>query len=109
MRGPDWRSEEAYSDFKKAEAADVAWEWLRRDPDCQVDYRRLSRRQQSSADTEQLRGKWGCCGVRAIVSISYHAPMRKSSVYAIANVYRLYVSAFTYEARDPTLPLLSEF
>ncbi|WP_442868799.1 transcriptional regulator domain-containing protein [Bradyrhizobium sp. CCBAU 21362] len=59
MPGTDWRSEEAYSDLKKVEAADVAWEWLRRDPDYQEDYRRLSRRQRSSATTGRLRRKWG--------------------------------------------------
>ncbi|WP_225157422.1 MULTISPECIES: DUF6499 domain-containing protein [unclassified Bradyrhizobium] len=59
MPDTDWRSEEAYSGLKKADAADLAWEWLRRDPDYQEDYRRLSRRQRSSATTDQLRRKWG--------------------------------------------------
>ncbi|WP_179880111.1 transcriptional regulator domain-containing protein [Bradyrhizobium ottawaense] len=33
MPDTDWRSEEAYSGLKKADAADLAWEWLRRDRD----------------------------------------------------------------------------
>ncbi|WP_456865599.1 transcriptional regulator domain-containing protein [Bradyrhizobium sp. USDA 4503] len=59
MPGTDWRSEEAYRSLKKAEAADLAWEWLRRDHDYQKDYGRLSRRERSSATTDQFRRKWG--------------------------------------------------
>ncbi|QOZ36383.1 transcriptional regulator domain-containing protein [Bradyrhizobium sp. CCBAU 53421] len=59
MPGYDWRSEEAYSGLKNAEAADLAWEWLRRDPDYQKDYAILSRRGRSSATTERFRRKWG--------------------------------------------------
>ncbi|WP_430641766.1 transcriptional regulator domain-containing protein [Bradyrhizobium cajani] len=59
MPNTDWRSEEAYSGLKSAEAADLAWEWLRRDRDYQEDYRRLSRRERSSAAAGQFRRKWG--------------------------------------------------
>ncbi|WP_422110106.1 transcriptional regulator domain-containing protein [Bradyrhizobium elkanii] len=55
----DWRSEEAYSGLKVAEAEDLAWEWLRRDRAYQEDYRRLSRRERSSATADQFRRKWG--------------------------------------------------
>ncbi|MBP0111004.1 transcriptional regulator domain-containing protein [Bradyrhizobium vignae] len=53
MPDTDWRSEEAYSGLKKAEAADLAWEWLRRDRDYQEDYGRLSRRERSNAAAGQ--------------------------------------------------------
>ncbi|WP_409411138.1 transcriptional regulator domain-containing protein [Bradyrhizobium sp. CIR3A] len=59
MPDTDWRSEEAYSGLKKAEAADLAWEWLRRDPSYQDDYRRLSRGERSNAAADQFRRKWG--------------------------------------------------
>ncbi|WP_370191665.1 transcriptional regulator domain-containing protein [Bradyrhizobium elkanii] len=55
----DWRSAEAYSGLKKAEAADLAWEWLRRDRDYQEAYSRLSRRERSSGAVGQFRRKWG--------------------------------------------------
>ena len=29
MSAVDWRSEEDYANFEKAETADIAWEWLR--------------------------------------------------------------------------------
>ncbi|WP_456835562.1 transcriptional regulator domain-containing protein [Bradyrhizobium sp. USDA 4509] len=59
MPDTDWRSEEAYSGLKKAEAADLAWEWLRRDRDYQEAYRRLSRRERSKPAAGQFRRKWG--------------------------------------------------
>jgi hypothetical protein len=42
MSAVDWRSEEDYANFEKAEAADIAWEWLRRDGDYHKDYRALA-------------------------------------------------------------------
>ncbi|WP_246788847.1 transcriptional regulator domain-containing protein [Bradyrhizobium sp. CIR48] len=59
MPNTDWRSEEAYSGLKTADAADLAWEWLRRDNDYQEDYKRLSRRERSSAAAGEFRRKWG--------------------------------------------------
>ncbi|WP_407193197.1 transcriptional regulator domain-containing protein [Bradyrhizobium sp. STM 3566] len=59
MADTDWRSEEAYSGLKTADAAELAWEWLRRDRDYQEDYKRLSRRQRSSAAAGEFRRKWG--------------------------------------------------
>ncbi|WP_445819599.1 transcriptional regulator domain-containing protein [Bradyrhizobium sp. ISRA442] len=59
MPDTDWRSEEAYSGLKKAEAADLAWEWLRRDRKYQEDYGRLSRRESSNPAPDQFRRKWG--------------------------------------------------
>jgi hypothetical protein len=59
MADVDWRSEEAYANFKNAESMDIAWEWLRRDADYQSDYRRLEGAQQLSSATETFRQQWG--------------------------------------------------
>jgi len=40
--GADWKSKEAYRDARKAEAADIAWEWLRRNCGYQRDYMALA-------------------------------------------------------------------
>ena len=50
MADVDWRSEEAYANFKNAESMDIAWEWLRRDADYQ---KRLS---DALSDAQQLSG-----------------------------------------------------
>ncbi|WP_456749404.1 transcriptional regulator domain-containing protein [Bradyrhizobium sp. USDA 4341] len=55
----EWRSEESYGGLKKADAADLAWEWLRRNPDYQKDYMELLSRERTSATTAQFRRKWG--------------------------------------------------
>ena len=54
----DWRSEQAYAIFEKAEAADIAWEWLRRDSEYQGEYKAL-RDEQLSRITHDFRQKWG--------------------------------------------------
>ncbi|WP_426441326.1 transcriptional regulator domain-containing protein [Bradyrhizobium genosp. P] len=59
MPNADWRSKEAYPDAKKAEAADIAWEWLRRNRGYQRNYGRLVSSERSSAMAEQFRRKWG--------------------------------------------------
>ena len=59
MADVDWRSEEAYANFKNAESMDIAWEWLRRDADYQSDYRRLEDAQRLSGATETFRDQWG--------------------------------------------------
>ena len=59
MADVDWRSEEAYANFKNAESMDIAWEWLRRDADYQSDYRRLEDAQRLSSATETFRQQWG--------------------------------------------------
>jgi len=59
MADVDWRSEEAYTNFKNAESMDIAWEWLRRDADYQSDYRRLEDAQRLSGATETFRQQWG--------------------------------------------------
>jgi hypothetical protein len=55
----EWRSEESSGGLKKADAADLAWEWLRRNPDYQRDYMELLSRERASATTAQFRRKWG--------------------------------------------------
>ncbi|HUN95958.1 MAG TPA: DUF6499 domain-containing protein [Bradyrhizobium sp.] len=55
----DWRSEEAYANFKKAEAIDIAWEWLRRDRDYQDDYKNLLDQEPSNPVTATFRHQWG--------------------------------------------------
>jgi hypothetical protein len=55
----DWRSEEDYASFEKAEAADIAWEWLRRDGDYHKDYRALAIPARLNGATSDFRHKWG--------------------------------------------------
>jgi hypothetical protein len=59
MATMDWRSEEAYANFKNAESMDVAWEWLRRDANYQSDFRNLEDAQRLSGATETFRQQWG--------------------------------------------------
>jgi hypothetical protein len=59
MADVDWRSEEAYENFKDAEAMDIAWEWLRRDTNYQRDYQSLEMAQRLSGTTETFRLQWG--------------------------------------------------
>lgn len=59
MPGADWKSEEAYPDAKKAEAVDIAWEWLRRNCEYQRDYMALAVSERSSATTDHFRQRWG--------------------------------------------------
>ena len=60
MSAFDWRSEQAYANFEKAETADIAWEWLRRDSEYQKEYGALlqSSRNRMRA-THDFRQKWG--------------------------------------------------
>ena len=44
---------------ENAEAADIAWEWLRRNSDYERDYRALQRNELSSATTGDFRQLWG--------------------------------------------------
>jgi hypothetical protein len=50
-----WRSPEAYDYLDDLPAADLAWEYLRRNPDYQRDFQRVSELD-DSADWE---GRWG--------------------------------------------------
>ena len=55
----DWRSEQDYANFKKAEAADIAWEWLRRDSEYEQEFGDLTAAARSIAMPHQFRQKWG--------------------------------------------------
>jgi len=59
MSAVDWRSEEDYANFEKAEAADIAWEWLRRDGDYHKDYGALTTPARLNGATDDFRHKWG--------------------------------------------------
>ncbi|WP_083850576.1 transcriptional regulator domain-containing protein [Rhodovulum sp. PH10] len=55
--GSDWRSPTAYAYVSDLEPADLAWEFLRRNPAYQRDYRKAVRR---PASTEELFvRRWG--------------------------------------------------
>jgi heme-degrading monooxygenase HmoA len=55
----DWRSEQDYANFEKAETADFAWEYLRRDIEYEQEFRNLTSAAQSSGAPHQFRKKWG--------------------------------------------------
>jgi Family of unknown function (DUF6499) len=59
MSAFDWRSEEDYANFEKAETADIAWEWLRRDGDYHKDYGALAIPARLNGATSVFRHKWG--------------------------------------------------
>ena len=59
MSAVDWRSEEEYANFEKAETADIAWEWLRRDGEYNNDYRALAVPARLNGATDDFRHKWG--------------------------------------------------
>ncbi len=59
MSAVDWRSEEDYANFEKAEAPDIAWEWLRRDGDYHKDYEALAIPARLNGATCDFRHKWG--------------------------------------------------
>ncbi|MGY4158075.1 hypothetical protein ACVINW_003917 [Bradyrhizobium sp. USDA 4461] len=58
MSGADWRSESAYHNVSKAEPADIAWEWLRRDREYQKDFGALVE-SKGSDGRDHFRLKWG--------------------------------------------------
>jgi hypothetical protein len=59
MSAVDWRSEEDYANFEKAETADIAWEWLRRDGEYHKDYGALAIPARLNGATDNFRHKWG--------------------------------------------------
>jgi hypothetical protein len=59
MSGFDWRSEQAYANFEKAETVDIAWEWLRRDSEYHKDYETLTMPARLNGATDNFRHKWG--------------------------------------------------
>jgi hypothetical protein len=59
MSAVDWTSEQDYANFKNAETADIAWEWLRRNSEYEQDFGNLTAAAQSSGTPHQFRKKWG--------------------------------------------------
>jgi hypothetical protein len=59
MSGVDWRSEQAYANFEKAETVDIAWEWLRRDGEYHKDYGALAIPARLNGAASDFRHKWG--------------------------------------------------
>lgn len=59
MSGVDWKSEQDYANFEKAETADIAWEWLRRDREYELDFCNLTGAARSGGMTHEFRNKWG--------------------------------------------------
>ena len=59
MSAFDWRSERAYANLEKADTADIAWEWLRRDSEYQGEYKALVSVDQLDTITYDFRQKWG--------------------------------------------------
>ena len=59
MSAVDWRSEEDYANFEKAEIPDIAWEWLRRDGEYHKDYGALTVPARLNGATDNFRHKWG--------------------------------------------------
>ena len=55
----DWRSERDYANFEKAETADIAWEWLRRDSEYEQEFKDLTAAALSSGSPHRFRKKWG--------------------------------------------------
>ncbi len=55
----DWRSELDYVNFEKADTADFAWEYLRRDSEYEQEFRNLTSASQSSGAPHRFRKKWG--------------------------------------------------
>jgi hypothetical protein len=51
----DWRSEQDYANFEKAETADIAWEWLRRDREYEQEFGNLTAAARSTATPHQFR------------------------------------------------------
>lgn len=59
MSESDWRSPEAYAIMQDAEAADFAWEFLRRNADYREDHRRLQNGGSVFAVNRKFRQRWG--------------------------------------------------
>jgi hypothetical protein len=57
---PDWRSAAAYTYLTELKPAELAWEFLRRNPDYQRDYRTAAGDTASQAEfSEPLILRWG--------------------------------------------------
>ncbi|QOZ38461.1 hypothetical protein XH92_39980 [Bradyrhizobium sp. CCBAU 53421] len=57
----DWRSPESYKSLQDANVTDVAWEFLRRNPDYRRDYEETIKNSPDGEVTPEFRRKWGIC------------------------------------------------
>jgi hypothetical protein len=55
----DWRSDQDYANFDKAEIDAFAWEYLRRDKEYEQEFRNLTAAAQPNGAPQQFRQKWG--------------------------------------------------
>jgi hypothetical protein len=70
----DWRSPTAYKKMQKAEAADFAWEYLRRNNDYREDYRNRQKIGSIAAADAAFRQRWGFLFAADPVRRSTHRP-----------------------------------
>ena len=59
MAASDWRSAAAYEYVRNLDPADIAWEFLRRNPEYQQDYGRIVREKPDDEREAQLLERWG--------------------------------------------------
>ncbi|APG09519.1 hypothetical protein BKD09_14340 [Bradyrhizobium japonicum] len=57
----DWRSPESYKSLQDAEVTDLAWEFLRRNPDYRRDYEETIGNSPDGEVTPEFRRRWGIC------------------------------------------------
>lgn len=57
----DWRSPETYERVKDAEITGFAWEWLRRSPNYELDWRAIAAKERMLPVSPEFRSKWGLC------------------------------------------------
>lgn len=59
MAASDWQSAAAYEYVRNLDPADIAWEFLRRNPEYQQDYDRIARENLDDEREVQLLQRWG--------------------------------------------------
>ena len=59
MAASDWRSAAAYEYVRFLDPADIAWEFLRRSPEYQQDYRQVVREKLDDWHEAELLKRWG--------------------------------------------------
>ena len=56
---PDWRSPSAYAYLDQLDPSGLAWEFLRRNPDYQREYRTVTRNPARTELSETIQRRWG--------------------------------------------------
>jgi hypothetical protein len=59
VKTPDWRSSDSYAGIAHLTMREIAWEFLRRNPAYQSDFKKSQRMNSKRAD--ELIGRWGLC------------------------------------------------